>query len=111
MLVTDLENDPSASAPDRMRKSRNWGGGPVLSGLFGIFGGTALASVITMPAWAAQAGCWFLAAVLNFLYAQWLGADADRFRFGFLFVRFTVRQWTLAFLVLALIAAIANWRA
>ena len=81
----------------------------MLSGLFGIFGWTALASVITMPAWAAQAGCWFLAAVLNFIYAQWLGADADRFSFGLSFVRFSVRQWTLAFLVFTLIVAIANW--
>ena len=95
------------AGPDE-RTSRYWAGAPVLFGFVSVIGWSSLAKVIAMPAWMAEGGCWFWAAVLNFLYVRWLGPDADRFTFYFV----KLRYWTVVFLVLTVIAvnANANWR-
>ena len=109
--MPDLENAESKAKSDAVRTSPYWGGGPLLIAFFSIFTWAPLAGTMGLPAWAVQGGCWFWAGVLNFLYASWLGADADRFFFRppFLFIRIRVKHWTFVFLALTLVSVIANW--
>jgi len=112
--VPDLENAESKTRSENIRTSHYWGYGPALIALFSIFTWAPLAGTMGLPAWAVQGGCWFWAGVLNFLYASWLGADADRFGFGPAFYgksvfRISVKHWTFVFLALTLVSVIANW--